>query len=104
MIYDPSKGESFLSLDNPIRQLKEIENELSNIYTISGKEARDYYNDIIAQQEKLKKNATTEDEIKAYDQAIEYYSKIRDSIDDGETLNNGLMQLALNDVVELKKI
>ena len=104
MIYDSSKGESFLSLDNPIRQLKEIENELSNIYTISGKEARDYYNDIIAQQEKLKKNATTEDEIRAYDQAIEYYSKIRDSIDNGETLNNGLMQLALNDVVELKKI
>lgn len=103
-IYDADAGESFLYLDNPIRQLKEIENEITSIYTVSGQEARNYYNEIIKQQEKLRDSATTEEDIKAYQQAIDYFAKIRDSIEEDTILNNGLMQLALNDVVELQKI
>jgi len=102
--YDKSKGEQMLSLDDPLTKAKELNNIMSSIYDISGSDARKFYQDIIEEQERLLKTATTDQEKKTYQNVIDYYKELQKGIDDNISINNGLLQIAVDDLRELQNI
>ena len=88
--------------DSPFRALIEDAYKLDNIYQISKKDAKDYYNEIIAGKEKALKKTKNADERVAIQTSIDYFKSLRDNLSDNE-LNNGLLGLAYQDMLQLKE-
>lgn len=91
-----------LPTDSPFRDLTKDLTELKTNFEVTEKEAKDFYNEIIA--EKKKALAATKDatEKAAIQSTIDYLEGLRDSITK-DNLNNGLLGLALTDLEELRK-
>ena len=112
-LYDESKGESFLGIDNSRRKFKEIANSLTSIYQMTGNEAKDFYQDLIDENNRLLENAqdrlknaktkaekeSIQTEINTYKTAIEFNEKRQQKVVPGteRSLNNGMLQMALDD-------
>ena len=88
--------------DSPFRDLIVEGEKLNNIWSVGKDQAKDYYNEIIADKRKALKFATDEAEKAAIERSIKYFESLRDTLSD-QRLNNGLLGLAYQDMLQLKE-
>lgn len=88
--------------DSPFRDLIVEGEKLNNIWSVGKDQAKDYYNEIIADKQKALKVATDEAEKAAIERSIKYFESLRDTLSD-QRLNNGLLGLAYQDMLQLKE-
>ena len=73
------------------------------MYGVTAEDARSFYNDLITEKENAKANTTDEDELKAIQSSIDFFTAQRDRLSNDDTLQNGLLGLAQQDLAQLQK-
>ena len=73
------------------------------MYSVTADDARKFYDDLITEKENAKANTTDEDELKAIQSSIDFFTGQRDQISDEDLLKNGILELAQRDLAQLQK-
>lgn len=88
--------------DTPIGDMVEAMYELDNIYTVTQEDANAFYQDIINKKRQDLANTTDADERAAIQSAISYFQGQQANLSSTDTLQNGLLGLANQDLDMLR--
>ena len=88
--------------DTPYTKLKRTLQEIDTIWNVGADDARAYYDELIAQKQKALEKATG-DEKKAIQSTIDFFVAQRNAVSDEDTLSNGLLGMAKQDLDRLQK-
>jgi predicted nucleic acid-binding Zn-ribbon protein len=99
---DSSFMNKFSIDDTPYGDLIEDLSKLDNIYSVTKEDANAFYQDLINQKEEALKNTKDEDEKKAIQKSIDFFTEQQGNLKDGANLDNGLLGLAQQDLARLQ--
>jgi predicted nucleic acid-binding Zn-ribbon protein len=89
--------------DTPYGDLIEDLSKLDNMYSVTKEDANKFYQDLIDQKKNALKNTKDEDEKKAIQKSIDFFTEQQANLENGRaSLENGLLGLAQQDLARLQ--